>query len=85
MLDGAPIDLIAITAKSPASTTGLILFETTVFIQVARGTHNVTLATYNRNAITGASQLGPPSAPFIFAAVDDTPVAAAPLIKGIGR
>lgn len=84
-IDGVPYDLLPVTAKTGPSATGKILYESPLFIQVPRGAHILTLATYNKSTVTGALQLGAVSAPFPFSAVDDTPVPTAPEIKGVSR
>jgi hypothetical protein len=84
-VDAVPTDLVPVTAKTTASATGLVLFETTLFLQVSRGAHTLTIASYNTNAITGALQLGPASSPFAFTAVDDTPLPTAPSLRGVVR
>jgi hypothetical protein len=84
-VDGQAVDLLPVTAKSAPSTSGLVLYETSLFIQVARGLHVLELSTYNRNALTGQLQVGAKSAPFSFAAVDETPLPTAPAIKGVTR
>jgi hypothetical protein len=83
-LDGVPYDLLPVTAKTGPSSTGKILYETPMFIQVSRGAHLLTVATYNRNTFLGTLQLGAPSAPFPFGA-DDSPVPAPPIVTGISR
>lgn len=85
VLDGTPIDLVPITAKTQPSALGLTLYETTPFLQVARGAHVITAAAYNRNALTGQLQVGAASPPFSFGAVDDTPIPTAPSIRGVAR
>ena len=84
-VDGAPFDLLPVTAKTAPSATGDVLYESPGFLQVSRGSHVLILAVYNRNQLTGALQLGVPSPPFPFVAVDDTPLPTAPAIKGVVR
>jgi len=84
-VDGTPFDLLPVTAKTAPSATGDVLYESPGFLQVARGSHVLILAVYNRNQLTGVLQLGVPSLPFPFAAVDDTPLPTAPAIKGVIR
>ena len=80
-----PFDLLAVTAKTPASAAGLVLYETSAAVLVlARGVHRVTAAAYNRDA-TGALRVGPASLPFSCVAVDDVPAPAAPVIRGVVR
>jgi len=83
-VDGVAVDLLAVTPKTGPSATGQILYETPLFIQVARGAHLLEMATYNRNTFTGQLQMGPRSAPFRFSA-DDSPIPAVPSVKGITR
>jgi len=83
-VDTVAVDLLAVTAKTPPSATGKILYETPVFIQVSRGAHLLEMASYNRNTFTGQLQLGPRSSPFPFTA-DDSPVPVVPDVKGIQR
>jgi hypothetical protein len=85
VVDSQPFDLLPITAKTGPSATGKVLYETTLFLQVSKGTHVLTAATYNRNGLTGALQVGANSPPFTFAAVDDTPKPGAPAVMGISR
>jgi hypothetical protein len=85
VIDATPFDLLPITAKTAPSTTGQVLYESGAFLQVAKGSHTLTVRAYNRNQLTGQMQLGDPSPPFSFAAVDDTPVAAAPKVITIIR
>jgi hypothetical protein len=82
-VDGQPFDLVAVAAKTGPSTTGKVLYESAPFIQVPKGTHQLEVAAYNRNALTGTLQLGAFSSPLAFAAVDDTPKPAAPEVKGV--
>ncbi len=84
-VDGQAFDLLPVTAKTGPSATGLILYESPPFIQVAKGAHVLEVATYNRNLFTGQLQLGPKSPGFPFAADDDTPISAAPAIKGVAK
>jgi len=85
-IDGQAVDLIPVTATSAPSATGDVLYETTTrFLQVARGLHVLEMAIYNRNALTGTLQVGAKSAPFSFAAVDETPLPTAPAITGVTR
>lgn len=84
-VDSVPTDLVPVVAKTAASATGLVLFETTLFLQVSRGAHTLTVASYNTNALTGALQLGPASSPFAFTAVDDTPLPIPPSLRGVVR
>jgi len=83
-VDATPFDLVPVTARSQPSATGQVLYESGVFLQVAKGNHTLAVALYNRNALTGQLQLGDATpVPLSFAAVDDTPKAAAPKIIGI--
>jgi hypothetical protein len=82
-VDTVATDLVPVTAKTGPSVTGLVLYESAVFLQVSRGSHVLTIAAYNRNQLTGQLQLGAASAPFPFDAVDDTPLPTAPAIKGL--
>jgi len=83
-VDATPFDLVPVTPKSQPSATGQVLYESGIFLQVGKGNHTLTLALYNRNALTGQLQLGDATpVPLSFAAVDDTPKAAAPKIIGI--
>ncbi len=84
-VDGKPFDLLPVTAKTPPSATGKVLYETTLFLQVAKGTHTLAVAAYNRNAFTGQLQLGAFTSPFPFAAADDTPPPSVPAILGVVR
>lgn len=85
-VDGAAFDLLAVTAKTAPSGAGDVLYETPPFLQVSRGDHTLDAAAYNRNALTGQLQLGPRTpAPFVFAAADPTPLAAAPALKRVVR
>ena len=84
-VDGVAQTLQPVTAKTAASSTGKILYETPLFLQVSRGNHVLTVATYNRDSFTGTLQIGALSAPFPFAVVDVTPVPTAPQIKGVTR
>ena len=84
-VDSTPFDLVAVTARTAPSATGQVLYESGQFLQVPRGTHVLTVAAYNRNALTGQLQLGAESAPFTFGAVDETPLPAAPAVKGVVR
>src|SRR5262245_50427721 len=84
-IDGKVFDLLPITAKSAPNALGLVLYETQLFFQVAKGTHTLEAATYNRNAVTGQLQFGARSSPFSFGAEDDTPKPSAPLIVGVTR
>src|SRR5688572_16601143 len=40
-VDGKPFDLLPVTAKTPPSATGKVLYETQLFLQVDRGTHTL--------------------------------------------
>ena len=85
-VDSQPFDLVPVTPTTQPNATGLRFYTTGNFLQVPRGAHTLTVALYNRNAVTGQLQLGPESSPpFTFAAVDDTPLPAAPDVKGIVR
>lgn len=84
-VDGVATDLVPVTAKTGPSATGQALYESGLFLQVPRGTHVLVLAAYNRDQVTGQLQLGTASAPFTFAAVDDTPRPGAPTVKGVVR
>jgi len=84
-VDGQAYDLIAIVPLTAPSGSGFILYETPPLVQVARGDHEVRAATYNRNQLTGQLQVGPQSAPFVFGAVDPTPLTAPPVLKGVSR
>lgn len=81
-VDGVAHDLLPVTAKTGPSSTGKVLYETGQFFQVAKGTHSMILASYNRDA-SGALQLGAATAPFTFAAVDAVPLPSVPAIIGI--
>jgi hypothetical protein len=85
VVDSQNYDLLPITERTGASATGLVLYETTLFLQVPRGSHTLTLRLYNRNVLTGQLQLGVAAGPFPFVAADDTPPAAAPKFLGIIR
>jgi hypothetical protein len=85
VVDAVPFDLVPIVARTGPSATGQVLYESGAFVQVSRGPHTLTLRAYNRNALTGQMQLGDPSLPFDFSAVDDTPVPAAPKILNVIR
>jgi hypothetical protein len=77
----------AVGAKSPTS--GLVLYETALFLSVAnRGNHTLQLSTFNRDA-TGVSQEGAKSSPFVFAVNAEFPLSlsltsdkASPQVKG---
>lgn len=84
-VDGQAFDLLAVTARTAPSATGMVLYESPLFLQTTRGEHVLEAATYNRNALTGQLQLGARSLPFGFAAVDNTPLPTAPAIKGVMR
>ena len=80
-VDGTPFDLLAVVPKTPPSTTGWILYETTLsFLQLGKGTHIVTASVYGADG-----RLGFPSLPFNFVAVDDVPLPTAPVIRGVIR
>jgi hypothetical protein len=83
-VDGVAVDLLAVTPKTGPSATGMVLYETPLFIQVSRGAHILEMASYNRNTFTGELQMGSRSVPFPFSA-DDSPVPAGPTVKGILR
>jgi len=83
-VDGQNFDLVPITPKSQPSAVGQVVYESGQFLQVPKGNHTLQVALYNRNALTGQMQLGTPMPiPLSFAAVDDTPKAAAPKILNI--
>lgn len=84
-VDGQAFDLLAIVAKTAPSASGMVLYESPLFLQVAKGTHVLEAALYNRNQFTNTLQLGAKSAPFSFDAVEDTPLPTAPVIKGVSR
>jgi hypothetical protein len=84
-VDGVVFDNLAVTAVSAPSASGQVLYETSAFVRVAKGTHVLEVASYNRNKLTGAVQLGAKSAPFSFSAEDDTPPPGAPAVKGLSR
>jgi hypothetical protein len=84
-LDGQAVDLLPLTAKSAPSATGFVLYETTLFIQVAKGMHVLEVSAYNRDVLTQQLQQGAKSAPFSFAAADPLPLPTAPAIKGVTR
>lgn len=71
-IDGAVFDLLPVTPIGTANTQGLILYETSAFIQVGRGNHLLYLATYNKN-LDGLRQRGDLAGPFGFGAVDPAP------------
>ncbi len=84
LVDATAHDLVPLVARtSTPSATGLTLYESTPFVQVPRGQHTLTVRLYNKNELTGQMQLGDASAPFAFAAVDDTPAPAAAKILGV--
>lgn len=83
-VDNTPFDLVPVVAKTATpSASGLSLYESSPFIQAPRGQHTLTLRLYNKNQFTGQMQLGAASSPFVFTAVDDTPVPAAPKILNV--
>ncbi len=84
-VDGTPTEINTVTAKTQASAAGLVLYESPLFLQVAKGAHILRVAAYNRNQFTGQLQLGAQSANFPFDAVEDTPPPTAPAIKGVTR
>lgn len=85
IIDGTPIDLLPVTAKTAPSAVGKVLYESPLFLQVPPGQHVLTAAVYNRDALTGQLQVGLPSAPFSFAAVRNTPKPEPPAILGVAR
>jgi hypothetical protein len=84
-VDGQAYDLLAVTPLTAPSASGMVQYESPLFLQVSRGEHTLEAATYNRNQLSGQLQLGPKSGPFVFAAVDVTPLTTAPVIKGVSR
>jgi hypothetical protein len=84
-VDGQAFDSLAATPITGPSLNGQVQYETPAFLQVSRGDHSLTAATYNRDQFTGQLRLGPTSAPFGFAAVDSTPLTTAPRIMGVSR
>lgn len=83
-VDGQTFDLLAVSAVTGPNAAGLILYETPVFLQVARGTHTVEVAAYNRG-FGGELQLGAKSPPFSCVGVDDQAVPPAPIVIGLLR
>jgi hypothetical protein len=84
-VDNLAFDLVPVVVVTGPNASGLAWYESAPFIQVARGSHVLSARVYNRNGLTGLLQLGPVSSPFSFSAVDDTPVPAAAVIKGVVR
>jgi hypothetical protein len=83
-VDTTAFDLVAVTVRTATPNAGgLILLESAPFIQVPKGQHQVYAKAYNRNALTGELQVGAASLPLPFAAVDDTPPAAAPKLMNV--
>lgn len=85
MVDAQVFDLLPVTALTQPSATGLVLYETALFLNVESGQHQLVAATYNLNQATGARQVGPASPPFSFAALAETPLPSVPVIKGVAR
>lgn len=77
-VNGIAFDLLPVTAISSMNATGYVLYETTSFIQVPKGTHQFYIQVYNKNVLTGALQLGALAGPFVFGADDPTPPPSAP-------
>jgi hypothetical protein len=85
-VDGVEFSAITILQKTATpNAIGLVLFETSAFIQVSRGNHALTVRVCNRSQFTGVLQCGAQADPFPFGAADDTPPPAPPLIKGLSR
>lgn len=83
-VDNAAFDLVAVTVKTATpNASGLILLESAPFIQVPKGSHQVYAKAYNKNQLTGQLQVGAASIPLPFAAVDETPTAAAPKLLNV--
>lgn len=85
VVDETVIDLLPVTAVTGPSVTGLAVYETGLFLSVGPGAHSLRAATYNRNKATGLLQVGPQSAPLPFVVVDETPLPAAPIPRGLAR
>jgi hypothetical protein len=84
-LDGKAFDLLPISALTGPNAGGWVQYETALFLQVARGDHILEVAAYNRDILTKQLQVGLKTPPFLFAAVDNTPLPSAPVIKRISK
>jgi len=84
-VDGQPFDLVPVTAISGVSSTGWVLYESADVVQVAKGSHTVAVATYNRSNFSDQLQLGEKSFPLSFAGDDERPLPHAPVVRGVAR